>query len=144
MSNVILRSLSLFFLIFMLGACAKEVRQPRSPEEQLLRRVKAYWDLRVKGAPVAERIQFERCGLDPKCREALLSGGSKNSVTYYSYEILGVRFPDEKTALVKIRVRYKIPPILGKSFERVGTFEDKWVLIDGRWYHVIKGFATEW
>jgi len=135
--------LVLFLLVFV-GACAKQPHL-RDPKEALLERVKAYWDLRLKGASAEKRLPFERCGLDPKCREAFLQGGGKGGhITYYSYQILDVKFPDPKTALVKIKVRYKVPPILGISFEREGSFEDKWVLIDGKWYHVIRGFAKEW
>ena len=128
-----------------LWSCAAHQPSPASREEALFKRVKAYWDLRIKGASPQERLAFERCGLKPKCREAFLSGGGNSqSLTYYSYEILGVEYPDEKTALVKIKVRYKIPPILGRSFEQESTFKDKWEYIDGQWYHVIKGFSTEW
>jgi len=135
----------IFLMIFILviTACAKQPG-PQNSEDKLLARVKAYWDLRIKGASPKERLPFERCGLDPKCKETFLKGGGGNAISYYSYEIVGVEFPDNKTALVKIKVRYKTPPLLGRSFEREGVFHDKWVLIDGQWYHVIKGFAKEW
>ena len=134
----------LLFLVLVLVSCARPHPTPKDPEAALLARVKAYWDLRLKGGSAEERLKFERCGLDPKCREAFLQGKPKATLTYLSYQILGVEHPDEKTAMVKIKVRYRVPPILGQSFEQTGTFKDKWVLINGKWYHVIKGFSREW
>lgn len=134
----------LIMFLLLLVSCAPKKVEPENKEKLLLTRVKAYWDLRIKGAGPQERLPFERCGLDPKCKEAFLKGGSGNTITYYSYEILGVEYPDENTALVKIKVRYKTPPLLGFSFEQTGTFKDKWVYINGQWYHVIKGFSKEW
>ncbi len=136
--------LLLGIILGLLVSCAPKQLNPERKEALLLKRVKAYWDLRIKGASPQERLPFERCGLNPKCREAFLQGGGKNAITYYSYEILGLEYPDENTALVKIKVRYKTPPLLGFSFEQTSTFKDKWVFIDHNWYHVIKGFSKEW
>lgn len=129
----------MFFFLFPLiifAGCAKKVAINSAAEDQILeQRVKVYWEHKIKGE-FDKSYEYE----DPFFRKSM------NMVTYIKTTGRAVKWKqmsieritvDNETAqadlVLTIQAIVPDPKIMGKDL--MTREEDRWVKVDGTWYH---------
>jgi len=130
-----IRYIAGFFAILMFFGCESRVEEykdvnvssfvPSSPKEELLvKRFARYWHDRVNG-DYNSSYELEL----PSQRFVVPLESYKNVLGLYKkwqVDFLGVSYPHPDIAIVKRKMKMK-----NKSWTRL----DKWIFVDGNWYH---------
>jgi len=129
----------IFFLIIFSGCAKKEAIKSVSDEEVLRGRVTAYWNHKVK-EEFDRSYEYE----DPLYRKKV---GLVNYIKSFNTEragwtnsaVEGLKIENESAIVdMKLRVRIVVKP--SKNLEQDVLLKEKWVKVDGIWYHVPQQF----
>ncbi|MDX1605503.1 MAG: hypothetical protein R3202_04870 [Candidatus Competibacterales bacterium] len=103
------------------------------PVDGLQNRVQAFWEARVAGDPITA-FQYEEVSVNDTVTLQQYAR-SKGNIRYRTAEVLDIHLltPDEARAEVAIEGVIPGLPDLYK-----GIVKDRWVKIDGTWYHAPK------
>jgi hypothetical protein len=125
------------FMALLFVSCAISPNKAMlSPEEALRKRVAAYWEARVEGAP---EKAYEL--IDPESRKTTSLASysqrtSHSSILSYKIHDLNLDLKNDK-AIARVERSFRIRP----GFIRIDipdaldqTSDDLWVLLDGEWY----------
>lgn len=116
-------------LVFLVAGCAV---LKRSPEEALSERAGAFWEARRIGDHITA-YQYEEISLNPEMNlQKYLKG--RGGIEYQDVEVKEVRLVGPTEGEVLIHMSYTVP-VAGISTPIKGDGKDRWVLINGRWYH---------
>ena len=110
-------------VLVVASACSEKVAT-------LEERAQAYWEARVKGK-VEQAFTFEKPGSIEHL--AYLKKLSISHVTFTSSAIRSIKEKDDE-AEVELQVQYLLP---GLSRSVSSSMLDKWVKIEGQWYHLL-------
>jgi hypothetical protein len=127
--------LTIFPLIIFQGCGTKETVKSLSDKEILLNRVDVYWGHKIK-QEFDKNYEFE----EPLYRKKIslvnyIKGFNTYIVKWNRATAENIKMEDG-TAMVglKVRVQIKLPGI--KMQEHDSLIEEKWVKVEGMWYHV--------
>jgi hypothetical protein len=108
--------------------------------ETLEKRVNQFWEARVKG-DFDEAYRYERISQTLKgySKQEYIKHAFSGGVTLQSFKIKDIKLIDDDTAEVYLEVVFKLNPTGGIDIKTPiqADSKDKWVKIDGQWYHVI-------
>ena len=93
-------------------------------------RIQAYWEARVKGQ-VEQAFEFETPGVMEK--QDYLKKMMATNIAFTKYSIRSIREKADE-AEVDLQVEYLLP---GLSRPVSSSLLDKWVRVEGRWYHLL-------
>ncbi len=93
-------------------------------------RIQAYWDARVK-RQVERAFEFEMPGVMEK--QDYLKKMMATNIAFTKYSIRSIREKADE-AEVDLQVEYLLP---GLSRPVSSSLLDKWVRVEGRWYHLL-------
>lgn len=96
-----------------------------SSDQKLLKRVAEYWHYRLHNDyqhSYTYELPYQRYLIPLKAYKSLIDGYGKNA----KIEIISVKFPNPYTAIVQRRIKTSTTILFSK---------DKWVNVDGEWYH---------
>lgn len=93
-------------------------------------RVRAYWQARVAGDLITQ-YQYEQSKATGKLSLQQYVSGS-GSMSFLKARVLDVQLTDSKAAEAKVAIEARFP---GLSMLYKSVIEDRWVKIDGEWYH---------
>ncbi len=93
-------------------------------------RIQAYWDARVK-RQVERAFEFETPGVMEK--QDYLTNMMATNIAFTKYSIRSIREKADE-AEVDLQVEYLLP---GLSRPVSSSMLDKWVRVEGRWYHLL-------
>lgn len=110
-------------VLVVASACSEKV-------VTLEERAQAYWEARAKGK-VEQAFKFEKPGSIEQF--AYLKKLSTSPVTFTASEIRSIKEKDDE-AEVELQVQYLLP---GLSRSVSSSMLDKWVKIEGQWYHLL-------
>lgn len=117
----------------LLGACAATGGGAGASEAALLERATAYWAATRANRQV-DAWAYEQISLDPRWTiEAYLKRGG---IVFNSVRVLKVRSIEGDRAVVDVEQNWNVPQLRLKNQQAV--LQDRWVLIDGKWYHAEK------
>jgi hypothetical protein len=116
----------LFALSTVLMVASACTEKPATLEE----RAQAYWQARVKGK-VEQAFTFEKPGSIEQ--STYLKRLVTSHVTFTSCVIQSIKEKDDE-AEVELQVQYLLP---GLSRSVSSSMLDKWVKIEGQWYHLL-------
>jgi hypothetical protein len=117
------RLFALSTVLMVASACSEKV----TPLEE---RAQAYWEARVKGK-VEKAFTFEKPGSIEHF--TYLKKLSTSHVTFTASVIQSIQEKDDE-AEVELQVHYLLP---GLSRSVSSSMLDKWVKIEGQWYHLL-------
>jgi hypothetical protein len=129
----------IFFLLISTGCATKEALKSASDEEALKTRVMAYWNLKIKGE-FEKSYEYE----DPFYRKTVsivnyIKGFNTTTVKWKGAEIKEIhREAAGGKADVDLSLRMELMlPEREKIREMENNFPvvDKWIKVDGIWYH---------
>jgi len=122
--------MALFFLAVFLVACQSE-------EERLRARVEKYWQLRIS-RELTQAYEFEYPVFRKKTDLNTYISSRNNPVARYrKAEILSIKFPEKDVAEVEMRFEIEtLFPGTKKPFVTEFKRLERWVKINGEWYHV--------
>ncbi len=124
------RKLLFLFLVFILVACASE-------EEKLRQRIEKYWSLRINGQ-LAEAYKYEYPLFRKKVDlNAYISTRNNPLARYRKAKILALSFPEKDVA--QVEMEFEIEILFSHAKKPLVTTikrKEKWVKVDGKWYHV--------
>lgn len=106
----------------------------------LEKRVNQFWEARVKG-DFDDAYRYERISQTLKgySKEEYIKHAVSSKVTIQSFKIKDIKLISDDTAEVYLEIVFKLEPIGGIDIKNpiTSNTKDKWVKIDGKWYHVI-------
>ncbi len=127
-----------FCLIIFTGCSIKEASKNAPDEGDLRERVMTYWDYKVK-EEFDKSYEYE----DPLYRKTVTRINyirSFNVATKIRWE--GAEIEDMKikgdTAEVTLRLKIKVAASPKRSVEQGTPLKEKWINVDGLWYHVYR------
>jgi hypothetical protein len=124
-----------FFLIIFSGCSIKEATKNGPDGGELRERVAAYWQLKVE-EDFMKSYEYEA----PYYRKQTnmmnyLKGINTSVVKYLTAAPADVKI-DGDSARVNVQLRVRVKPPQMKSDEYTTQLTEKWVKVDGVWYHV--------
>jgi hypothetical protein len=127
--------IALFCLTIFWGCSIKETVQKGSGEEALKERVTMYWGLKTKEA-FDKSYDYE----DPYYRAKInmvnyIKSFNTKMVKWLSASPAEIVIHDD-TAMVDVNLRMRVRPPMMKPYEYDSKIREKWVKVDGIWYHV--------
>jgi hypothetical protein len=128
-------SIVFFCLIIFSGCSIKDGIKQGSEEEALRERVAMYWGYKAQGA-FDKSYEFE----DPYYRTLVnmtryIQGIDTGMMNWKSAEIMDIEF-GEGFADVELTVDMKVTLPGFRKMEQQARIKEKWVSVDGMWYHV--------
>jgi len=120
----------LFLGLLLLAAC-------KSAEEGLRQRVEEYWHLRLAG-DLVKAYEYEYPTFRKKMGlNAYISSRNNPLARYVEAKILAIKFPEKDVAEVEMEFGIEVK-LMGakKPFTTRFKRTERWVKVDGRWYHV--------
>ncbi len=130
---------AIFLLTIFSGCVTKEARKDVSDEEVLKERVMAYWQHKV-------RQEFDKSyGYeDPLFRKKIsivnyIKGFNTARAGWSGASIEGLKIEGD-SAIVDMKVRVKITVSSSGNIEQDVALKERWVKVDGLWYHVPQRF----
>lgn len=126
--------LAVSVLIVFSAACA-DISIAQNSSQDLRKRVEEFWQARVAGDWVT-CYKYEEVG---KLKKAALSDYVRHqgNLIYKSAKVLGVKIDKKGSAEAKVAIEYAVSALgVNDIFKR--NIVDKWVYIDGDWYHHIE------
>ena len=127
--------ITFFCLIIFQGCGTKEAVKTQTDEDFLRQRVTAYWDYKIK-QEFDKTYDFEV----PVYRKKVslvnyIRSFRTNIVKWIQARIENIKIEDGAAMLdLTLRVRVKLPEV--KSHESDSLIKEKWVKVEGIWYHV--------
>lgn len=118
------------FSLFALGVVLVVASACREKGATLEERTQAYWEARVKGK-VEQTFKFEKPGSIEQI--AYVKKLSTSPVTLTGSTIRSIKEKGDE-AEVELQVQYLLP---GLSRSVSSSMLDKWVKIEGQWYHLL-------
>lgn len=130
---------AIFFLIIFSGCATKEAVKNISEEEALRERVMAYWDHKVK-QEFDKSYEYE----DPLFKKKIspvnyMKGFNIGKVEWSGTKIGGLKIENE-SAIVDMKIKLKIIAGVSGNVEHDTLVTEKWVKVDGVWYHIPQKF----
>lgn len=118
-------------VMLLLGGCAAvSVQVP--DEQRLLERARAYWAAREAGDAIAA-YGYESASVTGE--QSLQAYVRRQGLLVRKAEVVGANLGDDGRATVRVVVEYVIPVAgFGSQIQRA-EFDDRWVVLDGRWFH---------
>jgi hypothetical protein len=134
-------SLMILSLVISSGCAPKETVKEKTDEEALRERVMAYWDYKIKGE-FDKSYEYE----DPLFRKktglvSYIRSFRPEVVKWKSVRIEKIAKEDD-LATINLNVRTKVTLPQIKGVENNSEIKDKWVRVDGIWYHVSEEDGT--
>jgi len=126
----------LFFCLIIFAGCSiKDTVKNGSGEEALRERVAMYWGHKIK-----EELDKSYVYEDPYYRNKVsmvnyIKEYNTRVVKWLSASTQSVNIKDD-TALVDVKLRVRVRPPQMKATEYDSLLQEKWVKVDGIWYHV--------
>lgn len=118
--------------ILGLSACAG-INLQGNPGQDVRQAAEDYWKARVAGDWIT-CYKYEEVSRSGKVRLSQYVQTQGNLI-YKSARIEGVSMGDQgKKAVIKVAVEYYLPAF-GTSNAFKSTLSDKWIKMDGKWYH---------
>ncbi len=102
--------------------------------------VRAYWNAKV-AEDYGKAYAYEQMSLSERTnREDYIKNILRHGIKIKSFEILDIHYEDENRALVMMEVISAIPPVGKLEVKKPlrNVFQDTWIRMNGKWYHVIK------
>lgn len=127
--------ITFFCLIISQGCGTKEAVKSQTDEDFLRQRVTAYWDYKIK-QEFDKTYDFEV----PVYRKKVnlvnyIRSFRTNIVKWIQVRIEHIKIEDSAAMLdLTLRVRVKLPEV--KAHESDSLIKEKWVKVEGIWYHV--------
>ncbi len=127
---------AIFFLIIFFGCSIKDTVKSGSDEEALRERVTMYWNLKVK-QEFDKSYEYE----DPYYRKmtslvTYIQGFNTSTLKWNDAKIKAVEMGDD-TAKVEMDLDTTIKlPDMKKIQHHKNVGEEKWVKVEGKWYHI--------
>lgn len=134
-ARYIIRKNIIFFLIIFSGCVTKEAIKDVSDEEVLRERVMAYWNHKIK-QEFDKSYEYE----EPFYRKKVnlvkyIKGFRTDLLRWQAAEIREMDVKgDEAIVKLGLKIDVKIPRI--KRLESDSLVTEKWVRVEGIWYHV--------
>ncbi|MGD1076280.1 MAG: hypothetical protein ABR903_09450 [Thermodesulfovibrionales bacterium] len=127
--------LIIIFLIIFSGCATKEAIKGVSDEEALRERVMAYWNHKTK-----EEFDKSYGYEDPLFRKRVsmvqyIKSFNTERAVWTDAATENLKMEGE-SAIVDMKVKVKIFVTPSKNIEQDVLFKEKWVKVDGMWYHV--------
>lgn len=135
------RRLTISVLLFLLcSGCASTDSLKNANDEAVLRaRVETYWAHKIRGE-LDKSYEFE----DPFYRKKVtlvryIKSLDTSVVKWLGATVTGIDVKEDSARVeVALKVKVRLPMI--KTGEDISMITEKWVRIDGVWYHVPDGF----
>jgi len=129
----------IFLLTIFSGCVTKEAVKNVSDEEVLRERVIAYWNHKIR-QEFDKTYEFE----DPLFRKKInivnyIKGFNTARAGWTGASVEGLKI-EEDSAIVDMKVRVKITVSSSGNIEQDVQLQEKWVKVDGLWYHVPQKF----
>lgn len=130
---------AIFLLTILSGCVTKEAIKDISDEEALRQRIMAYWNHKVK-QEFEKSYEYE----DPLFRKKMtivkyIKGFNTARAGWSGASIEGLKIEGD-SAIVDMKVRVKIVASSSGNIEQDVALKEKWVKVDGLWYHVPQKF----
>lgn len=130
---------AIFFLTILVGCVTKEARKDISDEEVLRERIMAYWNHKVK-QEFDKSYEYE----EPLFRKKMtivnyIKGFNTAKASWSGASIEGLKIEGD-SAIVDMKVRVKIVVSSSGNIEQDVALKEKWVKVDGLWYHIPQKF----
>ncbi len=130
---------TIFFLTIFSGCVTKEARKDLTEEEILRQRIMAYWEFKIRQA-FDKSYDFE----DPLFRKKMtlvnyIKGFNTARAGWSGASIEGLKIEGD-SAIVDMKVKVRIFASPSKPIEQDVALKEKWVKVDGLWYHVPQKF----
>lgn len=130
-----------FFSLIIISGCAKKNAIKQVSEEETLRtRVEAFWNYRKK-------LELDKCYYYeyPLLRKKIslvqyIKSFNTELIQWKDFDIINITFFDSNTAEVKLNVIVQVKMPMVKKFDDETEITEKWVKVDGTWYHVSKRY----
>lgn len=131
--------ITIFSLTILSGCVTKEARKDISDEEVLRHRIMAYWGHKIK-KEFDKSYEYE----DPLFRKKIsmvnyIKGFNIAKASWSGASIEDLKIEGD-SAIVDMRVRIKIIVSSSGNLEQDVALKERWVKVDGLWYHVPKKF----
>lgn len=126
----IMQKIAWFLVISLLTGCATLWMDQ---EQRLRQRVTGFWEA-LKAGDLVAMYDYEELSRNPKASLQKYVQ-SKGGIHYQGYQIQSVQFLTPNEAEVTLAVEYIVPPVIQKPVK--SQIRDKWVKIDGTWYHAM-------
>lgn len=127
--------IAFFFLIIFSGCSIKEATKNGPDGGELRERVATYWQLKVK-EDFVKSYEYEAPNYRKQTNMINYLKGINTDVVKYLAATPGDVKLDGDSARVKVQVRVRVKPPQMKSDEYSTLLTEKWVKVDGVWYHV--------
>lgn len=130
----------IFFLIIFSGCATKEAAVRNANEEEVLReRVMAYWNHKVK-QEFDKSYEYE----DPLFKKKVnpvnyMKGFNIGKAEWFGAKIRGLKIENE-SAIVDLNIKLRITTGVSGNLEHDTFATEKWVKVDGVWYHIPQKF----
>jgi hypothetical protein len=130
-----------FFCLIILSGCAKKnaIRQV-SEEEALRTRIEEFWNFRKK-------LELDKCYYYeyPLLRKKIslvqyIKSFNTELIQWKEFDIRDITIFDRNTAEVKLNIIVLVKMPMVKRFEDETEVTEKWINVDGTWYHVSEKF----
>jgi hypothetical protein len=127
--------------LIILSGCAKKnaIRQV-SEEEALRTRIEEFWNYRKK-------LELDKCYYYeyPLLRKKIslvqyIKSFNTELIQWKEFDIRDITIFDRNTAEVKLNIIVLVKMPMVKRFEDETEVTEKWIKVDGTWYHVSEGF----
>jgi len=133
-------SLTIIFFLIIFSGCATKEAVKVSDEEVLKERVMAYWNLKMH-EEFDKSYQYEL----PLYRKnvtmvSYIKGFNTRVVKWLGASIDNVKRQDD-TAMIDLNVKVKVNVPGLKDPGHDSLIKEKWVKVEGIWYHVPEGFT---
>ena len=125
-------------------SCAASAKPHKMTDEELLRkRAAEYWNDRVKG-DLHLSYEYEIPSYRKQVGMVDYIKGFGQVVRWTDAEIKGVDVDGERARVdVHVRFKYQVPKIKTKSKMSEDNLRERWVKLEGKWYHIPSGFVDQ-
>lgn len=128
--------ITIFFLTILSGCVTKEARKDISDEEILKERVMTYWAYRIQ-KELDKTYIFEY----PLYRKQVtlakyIKRFDDPSIKFNRADVISIEKRENGVAEVQLKVNVKVKAPAAKPFIYDTILTDRWVRINGEWYHV--------
>jgi len=129
----------IFFLIIFSGCAKKEAVRNISEEDVLRERVMVYWDHKIK-QEFDKSYEYE----DPLFKKKVnmvnyIKGFNIGKAEWSGAKIEGLKIENE-SAIVDMKIKLRIIAGASGNIEHDTLVKEKWVKVDGVWYHIPQKF----
>jgi hypothetical protein len=131
--------ITIFLLIILSGCATKEALKSTTDEEILRERVMAYWNHKIK-QEFEKSYEYEY----PLFRKTVnvvnyIKGFNTARAGWTNAGIEGLHI-EEDNATVDMKIMIKIAVSSSRNLDHEGFIKEKWVKVDGIWYHIPQKF----